>query len=61
MSLLSSFIRDHLIKAVENEFIAHVPDIQAVIIGEVKAFADEALEWVNEKLSKDESPQGEQE
>lgn len=51
MSLLSSFIQNQLLKAIESEFVAHEADMQKVIIGEVQAFAGQAVEWVNSKLS----------
>jgi len=51
MSLLSSFIQNHLIKAIEAEFVTHAPEIQQAIVGEVQAFANEALQWVESKLS----------
>jgi len=50
MSLLSSFIQNQLLKALEAEFVAHVPEMQQVIVGEVEAFANQALEWVKDKV-----------
>ena len=50
MSLLSSFIQNQLLKAIEAEFVAHESDMQSVIIGEVEAFAGKAMEWVNDKI-----------
>lgn len=50
MSLLSTFIQSQLLKAIENEFIEHAPDIQQAIIAEVEAFANDALEWVKSKI-----------
>lgn len=52
MSLLSTFIQKQLLKALEDEFVAHEPDIQATILSEVEAFANQALSWVNSKLQK---------
>jgi hypothetical protein len=62
MSLLSSFIRNHLLAAVEAEFSAHAPEVQSTIVNEVNAFASEALAWVDGKLkiaAPEEAPQGE--
>ena len=50
MSLLSSFIQNQLLKAIEAEFRAHETQIQSVIVNEVKAFAGKAMEWVNDKV-----------
>jgi hypothetical protein len=50
MSLLSSFISTQLIKALENEFINHSPEIQATIISEIQAFLAEGAAWVESKL-----------
>lgn len=55
MSLLSSFIASHLIPALEQAIIAHEPDAQALIIGEIEALSSKVGEWVKEKLS----PKGE--
>lgn len=52
MSLLSSFIQNQLLKAIEAEFVAHAPDIQQTIVGEVQAFANDALQWVESKIDK---------
>lgn len=51
MSLLSSFIQNQLLKAIEAELVNHAPDIQQAIVGEVEAFAKEALQWVQSKVS----------
>lgn len=50
MSLLSSFIQNQLLKAIEAEFVNHSADIQNVIVGEVQAFASEAVAWVESKI-----------
>lgn len=49
MSLLSSFIQNQLLKAIESEFVAHEPDIQSAIVSEVESFANQALQWVKNK------------
>lgn len=58
MSLLSSFIRDQLLKAVEEEFLKHEPDIQDSIVQQIDAFASECIEWVKSKLG---APEGDKE
>jgi hypothetical protein len=50
MSLLSSFIQNQLIKALEAEFVAHSGDLQAAFVSEVEAFASEVLSWVKAKV-----------
>lgn len=59
MSLFSSFIRNHLLAAVEAEFSAHAPNVQSVIIDEINSFAGEALAWVDGKLHIEQAPKGE--
>jgi len=51
MSLLSSFIRNQLLKAVEKEFVDHAPDMQALIVKEIGEFASECVAWVESKVS----------
>lgn len=51
MSLLSSFIRNQLLKAVEQEFHEHEPHIKELIIKEVGDFASECVAWVESKVS----------
>ncbi len=51
MSILSKFISTQLISAIENEFIHHAPEIQAVIISEIKHFLAEGYAWVEKKLA----------
>lgn len=51
MSLLSSFIANHLVLALEAEFIKHEPELQATFIEEVKAFTEQVGEWLNNKLA----------
>lgn len=50
MSLLSSFIQNQLVKALEAEFVAHSAELQAAFVGEVEAFATEVLSWVKNKI-----------
>jgi len=50
MSLLSSFIRNQLLKGIEDEFVSHLPEVQEKIIEEVGDFAQECAAWVKDKL-----------
>lgn len=64
MSLLSSFIRNQLLKGLEEEFVSHESDIQESILEQIEAFASECMEWVNSKLNGQEGAEpseGEQE
>lgn len=56
MSLLSSFIQNQLLKALEAEFALHAPEVQAVIVTEVTNFANQALQWVEAKLNDIQQP-----
>ena len=51
MSLLSSFIRNQLLKAVEAEFADHLPEVQSLVVKEMQDFAAECTQWVEDKLS----------
>lgn len=61
MSLLSSFLRNQLLKGLEDEFVSHVPEIQKKIVEEVGAFAQECADWVNGKLGNQVDAPSEQE
>ena len=56
MSLLSNFIRTQLLKAVETEFAAHLPEVQALVIKEMEDFANECMQWVKDKLDIKDAP-----
>lgn len=51
MSLLSSFLASQLIPALEQAFIAHEPDMQDMLLNEVKALTEKVVEWVNAKAA----------
>jgi len=53
MSLLSSFIRNNLIKAIEAELVEAAPHLQEIAIQELRAFADEIIQWTESKLQLD--------
>lgn len=55
MSLLSSFIANYLVNALEQQFIKHEPEMQEAFLKEVHDFIGVVSGWVHEKLiSKDE-------
>lgn len=53
MSLLSSFIRNQLLKVVEQEIAEHAPEAKQVAIEQMKAFGEEVVEWAEKKLNAD--------
>lgn len=58
MSLLSSFIAGHVVKALEQQFIEHEPEMQEAFLGEVHAFVNVVSGWIHEKLLAKESKNG---
>jgi hypothetical protein len=50
MSLISSFIQTQLLKALEDQFVAHEGDLKDAFVAEVDAFAKEVLQWVESKV-----------
>lgn len=56
MSLLSSFVTNQLLKALESEFISHEPDIQNAFANEVQVFASTIMNWANNKLTTSSTP-----
>ena len=52
MSLLSSFIQNQLIKALEAEFLSHAPDVQQFLANEASQLANQMLQWAENKLEK---------
>jgi len=50
MSLLSSFLASHLIPALEQALIAHEPEVQTLLINEIKTLADNVGAWVDSKI-----------
>lgn len=51
MSLLSSFIAEHLLSAIEAEFAAKEPALQDAFLSEVSAFGSQVAAWVEGKLA----------
>lgn len=51
MSLLSKFVLDHLIPALEEAFLEHEPAMQDLLLREVEEFSSRIGEWVREKLA----------
>lgn len=50
MSLLSTFVTNHVLTLLEQELLNHEADIQAAMLAEVKALADTITGWVNDKI-----------
>jgi hypothetical protein len=50
MSLLSSYLSEHLLLVIETEFEAHEPELQAKLLAEVKIFSERVGQWINNKL-----------
>lgn len=53
MSLLSNFIRNNLLKALEEELIEMAPELQAVAVRELKELGQQVVEWAETKLNID--------
>lgn len=51
MSLLSSFIVNHVVKALEAELVEHLPEMQQKFLNEVSEFVKVVSDWVETKLS----------
>lgn len=51
MSLLSSFLASHLIPALESALVAHEPDVQVAVLGEIEALSAQVGEWITTKLA----------
>jgi len=50
MSLLSGFLTNQLLKALQDEFLKHEPEIQDKILEEINFLGEKCLEWVDEKM-----------
>lgn len=50
MSLLSSFLANHLIPSLESALISHEPEAKDAILAEVKALADQVGVWLGKKI-----------
>jgi len=53
MSLLSNFIRNNLVKALEEELINFSPELKALALREIKELGLEVVEWAESKLHLD--------
>lgn len=53
MSLLSSFIRNNLLKALEEELQDHTPELKAIALRELKELGQQVVEWAESKLHLD--------
>ncbi len=50
MSLLSSFIRNNLLKALEEELIELTPELKDVALRELRELGQQVVEWAENKL-----------
>ena len=50
MSLLSSFIVTHVVKALENQFVSHVPELQQAFLNEVTHIVKVMNDWIESKM-----------
>lgn len=53
MSLLSNFIRNNLLKALEEELIDLTPELKAMALRELKELGVQVVQWAEEKLNLD--------
>jgi hypothetical protein len=51
MSLLSSFIINHVVKALEAQFVSHMPELQQAFLNEVSNLVKVVSEWVESKVN----------
>lgn len=51
MSLLSSFIMNNIVKALEEQFLSHVPELQQAFLNEVSALVKVVSDWVESKMN----------
>ena len=51
MSLLSSFIVSRIVKALEEQFLSHVPELQQAFLNEVSSLVKVVSDWVESKMN----------
>ncbi len=51
MSLLSSFVVKHIVKALEEHFLSQIPELQQAFLNEVSQLVKVVSDWVESKLS----------
>jgi len=49
MSLLSKFVIDNLVPALEKAFKDHEPEMRAALLRELAAFSESLGEWIKDK------------
>jgi hypothetical protein len=54
MSLLSSFIVKNIVKALEAQFISHVPELQQAFLNEVTNVVKVVTDWTESKINVEE-------
>lgn len=53
MSLISTFIRNNLIKALEEELISKSPELKDLALREVQELGQQVVQWAESKLNMD--------
>jgi hypothetical protein len=48
--MLTSFLATSILKAIEEDFIVAEPEIQAILLANVKLLSDDLLRWIDKKL-----------
>jgi hypothetical protein len=51
MGILTKFLATHILKGIESEFITSEPEIQAILLAEVKLLAGDLNAWIEKKVS----------
>jgi hypothetical protein len=59
MSLISDFIAKHIVKALEAQFIAHIPELQQAFLNEVINIVKIVTDWIESKINVDGEPNNE--
>lgn len=60
MSLLSSFIVNHVVKALEAQFLSHVPELQQAFLNEVSSLVKVVSDWIESKINVEGAPSDEE-
>jgi hypothetical protein len=51
MSLLSSFVATQFVKALEEQFLSHMPEVQQAFLNEVAALVKIVSDWIESKIN----------
>lgn len=50
MSMLSSFVRDHLLHALDREMQSHSPELQSFLLKEINELAIGVIKYIEHKI-----------